>query len=182
MAKMRIGIIVLLLAFAWNSTFGQPVLDKEFSLRNRVEHTYLSQIGVKEVGLNTGTQVDLYLATTNLGPGYAWCAAFVAWVYTENGVPNPKSAWSPAWFPQSKVVWQSNGLKIRLPLPGDVFGIYKANKGRIAHVGFVHRYSETITITVEGNTNDSGSREGDGVYLKRRPTRQLHTVANFIND
>lgn len=182
MAKMRIGIIVLLLAFAWNSATGQHILTDEFTTRNRVEHTYLSQIGVTEVGSNAGPQVEAYLATTGLGSGYAWCAAFVAWVLEQNNVPNPKSAWSPSWFPASNVVWQSNGLKIRLPLPGDVFGIYYTNKGRIAHVGFVHRYSDKITITVEGNTNDTGSREGDGVYLKRRPTRQLHSVANYITD
>jgi hypothetical protein len=176
MAKMRIGFIVLLLAFAWNSTFGQNIL------RENVEFSYLSQIGVREVGNNTGPQVDLYLASTNLAPGYAWCAAFVAWVLTENGVPNPKSAWSPSWFPKNKVVWQSNGLKNQMPLPGDVFGIYFSNLNRIAHVGFVHRFGNQITITVEGNTNDNGSREGDGVYIKRRPTRQIHSVARYIND
>ena len=106
----------------------------------------------------------------------------MAWVLTQNDVPNPKSAWSPAWFPTQKVIWQSNGLKIRLPLPGDVFGIYFNSMGRIAHVGFVHRFGDKFTVTVEGNTNDANSREGDGVYIKRRPTRQLHKVARYIND
>lgn len=105
----------------------------------------------------------------------------MAWVLTQNDVPNPKSAWSPAWFPTQKVIWQSNGLKIRLPLPGDVFGIYFNSMGRIAHVGFVHRFGDKFTVTVEGNTNDASSREGDGVYIKRRPTRQLYRVARYIN-
>lgn len=162
------------LVLTWHHSLGQNIL------RDEVEFTYLSQIGVRQVGSNTGPQVEAYLAVTGLKGGYPWCAAFVAWVLTQNDVPNPKSAWSPAWFPHANVVWQSNGLKIRLPLPGDVFGIYYASMGRIAHVGFVHRYGDRITITVEGNTNDNGSRTGDGVYLKRRPTRQLHSVSNFI--
>lgn len=182
MAKMRIIISILFCTINWYGASGQSVLKDDFTVRQKVEHTYLSQIGVKEVGVNRGLQVEEYLQTTGLDGGYAWCAAFVAWVYTQNKVSNPNSAWSPAYFSSSKIVWQSNGVQIRNPLPGDVFGIYFISKKRIAHVGFVHRFSPTITITVEGNTNDDGSREGDGVYLKRRPSRQLHSVSNFIND
>lgn len=182
MAKSNLGIICFCAVLAWNSAAGQNLLDDGLSVRKQVENTYVSQIGVKEVGANAGPQVEAYLATTGLRSGHAWCAAFVAWVLTQNNVSNPKSAWSPAWFPVSRVVWQRNGRKIRLPLPGDVFGIYYTNKSRIAHVGFIHRYSDNITITVEGNTNDTGSREGDGVYMKRRPSRQLYKVASYINE
>lgn len=114
-------------------------------------------------------------------PGAPWCAAFVAYVYTVNGVPNPKSAWSPAWFSSKYVVWSYTGEKKDIPQPGDVFGIYYTEKKRIAHVGFIHRFGENITVTVEGNTNKAGSREGDGVYMKRRPTRQIYKVARYIN-
>lgn len=126
--------------------------------------------------------VDQYLGAVSLKPGNAWCAAFVAWVYQQNGVVYPHSGWSPSWFAPQHVVWSRDGLKNRSPLPGDVFGIYFAEKKRIAHVGFVHRFGATVTITVEGNTNNAGSREGDGVYLKRRPTRQLFKIARYIND
>lgn len=65
-------------------------------------------------------------------------------------------------------------------MPGDIFGIYFQNKGRIAHVGFVHRFGDKYTITVEGNTNEEGSREGDGVYLKRRLTKQLYKISRYV--
>ncbi len=174
MAKMRFIIISLFLISAWHHSSCQDIL------RENVEYTYLSQIGVRQVGDNTGPQVEQYLATTGLGPGYPWCAAFVAWVLTENNVPNPKSAWSPSWFPQNKTIYKLGEKNNATPLPGDVFGIYFSNLGRIAHVGFIHRYSDKITITVEGNTNDTGSRTGDGVYLKRRPARQINKVARYI--
>ncbi len=175
MAKMRFIIISFLYLLTWHYSASQNIL------RENVEFTYLSQIGVRQIGHNTGPQVEAYLATTGLGPGYAWCAAFVAWVLTENDVPNPKSAWSPSWFPRRNVIYELGGRYNTTPLSGDVFGIYFNNLGRIAHVGFIHRYSDKISVTVEGNTNDTGSRTGDGVYLKRRPTRQIYKVSRYIN-
>jgi len=127
--------------------------------------------------------VDQYLASVNFTPGYAWCAAFVSWVYQKNGVVNPKSAWVPSWFNKNNIIWQrNNGLKNQMPQPGDVFGLYYSDKKIIGHIGFIHRFGDLITITVEGNTNNAGSSEGDGVYLKRRPTRQIYTIARYIKD
>lgn len=68
----------------------------------------------------------------------------------------------------------------RQPNIGDVFGIYFPDKKRIAHVGFIDHWDGTWLITVEGNTNSSGSREGDGVYRKRRPVQSIYQVARYI--
>jgi hypothetical protein len=35
-------------------------------------------------------------------------------------------------------------------------------------------------ITVEGNTNQAGSREGDGVWRKRRMVGSVWKVAGFV--
>lgn len=45
------------------------------------------------------------------------------------------------------------------PAAGDVFGLYFPEKGRIAHVGFVDQWGEKYMISVEGNTNEAGSRK-----------------------
>lgn len=37
-----------------------------------------------------------------------------------------------------------------------------------------------FTITVEGNTNEAGSREGDGVYRKRRLKNQIYKISRWI--
>jgi hypothetical protein len=66
------------------------------------------------------------------------------------------------------------------PDTGDVFGIYFPDKNRIAHTGFIDQWDGTWLITVEGNTNDSGGREGDGVYRKRRPVKSIYQVARYI--
>ena len=66
------------------------------------------------------------------------------------------------------------------PTTGDVFGLYFPEKRRIAHVGFIDQWDGTWMISVEGNTNVSGSREGDGVYRKRRLVRTVYKVARYV--
>ena len=62
-----------------------------------------------------------------------------------------------------------------------MFGIYFPKMKRVAHVGFVDQWGPKEVVTVEGNTNGAGSREGDGVYKKKRLTRQIHSVASYMN-
>ena len=68
----------------------------------------------------------------------------------------------------------------RQPGTADIFGIYFPDKKRIAHVGFIDQWLGDWLITVEGNTNDPGAREGDGVYRKRRAVKSIYQVARYI--
>ncbi|MES2875810.1 MAG: hypothetical protein V4708_18950 [Bacteroidota bacterium] len=70
--------------------------------------------------------------------------------------------------------------KLPTPNTGDVFGLYFPEKGRIAHVGFIDEWKDPWVVTVEGNTNVLGSREGDGVYRKRRLVRTVSKVARYV--
>jgi hypothetical protein len=145
-----------------------------------------TQLGVREAtGRNDGEQVEEYLRATELGPGYAWCAAFVTWVHQGCGADHPAlGAWSPNWFTQ-RVIYHYGRLTYgqrgyERPQPGDVFGIYFPSKRRIAHVGIIEAWPRGGRfITIEGNTNSAGSREGDGVYRKRRVKRQIEKVARW---
>ncbi|MHB1178951.1 MAG: hypothetical protein ACYCZO_11555 [Daejeonella sp.] len=67
------------------------------------------------------------------------------------------------------------------PTTGDIFGLFFTEKNRIAHAGFIDQWDGTWLITVEGNTNVSGGREGDGVYRKRRPVKSIYQVARYIS-
>lgn len=177
---MRTIAIIILCLFAWNNSTCQILTSRE-----KVEQIYLSQVGVIEItGHNDGVEVEQYLSHVGFGKGYAWCAAFCSWVYDKASISNPRNAWVPSWFTnKNNIIWKpSTGLKNRVPLPGDVFGLYYVESKRIGHIGFIHRFGESITITVEGNTNNAGSNEGDGVYMKRRPTRQIYIIARFIKD
>jgi hypothetical protein len=144
--------------------------------------TYRSQVGVREAtGKNDGPQVAMYLKSAGLGEGYPWCAAFVNWVHLECGYKTVQGpAWSPSWFPASRVIYVRDAQNKYLPVAGDVFGIWFNNLGRIAHVGFVDDWNGgNFFVTVEGNTNEGGSREGDGVYRKKRLKRQAYKISRF---
>ncbi|MBI9052450.1 MAG: CHAP domain-containing protein [Bacteroidales bacterium] len=178
MAKIKNFSVLILLVLTVLCSFSQSS-----SLRDRVEQTYLSQLGVRELtGQNDGDSVEMYLQSTGLPKGYAWCAAFVNWVYIQNEIQTVNSpAWSPSWFTQNVIYKPSEYILNAYPNKGDVFGIYFNKKGRVAHVGLIHRWPDgNITITVEGNTNEAGSREGDGVYKKRRLKRQIYIVSSYI--
>ena len=106
----------------------------------------------------------------------AWCAVFVSWVANQVGMLGtaiPMHAWTPSglsWFRTRGLVTQGKGAKA-----GDVFYIYYPSKGRVAHVGFVERVDGNYIYTIEGNTNTSGSSQGNGVYrLKRKITSNLY--------
>lgn len=159
-------------------------LADSVNTRATLKSIYTSQIGVREAsGKNDGVRVSLYLASVGLSAGNSWCAAFLYWCYMKTGVKVPKSGWSPSWFPSGNIIWkQGKLLRQKVPGCGDVFGIYFQSKRRVAHVGFVDEWGSSSVLTVEGNTNEAGSREGDGVYKKRRWTRQIHVVSQWIND
>jgi CHAP domain len=150
-------------------------------LRDCVKHTYYSQIGVRELtGKNDGKSVEMYLQSVKLGKGYPWCAAFVNWTLLQCGLKPKMSAWSPAWFDKNRVVYKRGHSDNKVPDRGDVFGLYFPNLKRIGHVGFIDSWSDKEVITVEGNTNGAGSREGNGVYRKRRMVSQIYIVSDWI--
>lgn len=185
MAKYIIGIIAFCFVFSINgNSYGQC------AVRAKVVKTYLAEIGVREAtGHNDGTRVEQYFASCKMPKGNAWCAAFVNWTFIQSDssacITLPKSpAWSPSWFPDKRVIYSRNTKPETInpkPEPGDVFGLYFESKKRIAHVGFIHEWGTDWVITVEGNTNEAGSREGDGVYKKRRPTRTIYKVSRWID-
>ena len=178
MSKSRNLFVVLLsFVFVFCSGFSSN------TVRDEVKRTYESQIGVREkTGHNDGVMVETYLRYCSLGKGNPWCASFVCWTYGQAHVMNPRSGYCPDLFSAKKVIYR-RGSKINKEPPqhGDVWGLYFPEKGRVAHVGFVDQWGEKYVTTVEGNTNEAGSREGDGVYRKRRPIRSIYVVASYIN-
>ena len=130
------------------------------------------ELGTREAtGKNDGAKIKAYQAAAGLTTGAPWCAAFVSWLHQKAGYPQPKTGWSPALFPKTKVR--------KMPEPGMVFGIYFDRLKRIAHCGIVERVQGDWIVTVEGNTNVQGSREGDGVYRKWRPQRTVRSYADW---
>jgi hypothetical protein len=96
--------------------------------------------------------------------GQPWCATFVQWCLWQAGVSVPEGARS-AGCAQSVAAYKKAHRFTEYPGIGfQVF--YGANGG--THTGIVYDYDSTYIYTIEGNTNNDGSAEGDGVYTKKR--------------
>ena len=59
---------------------------------------------------------------------------------------------------------------------GDCFTLYYQKLGRVGHVGLVAGEDEEYLTTIEGNTSDGGSRDGDGVYRRKRKKSSIWTI------
>lgn len=158
--------------------------DPYIAFRNKIQSTYISQIGVREkTGKNDGVMVEKYLNSAGLSKGNPWCAAFVYYTFKQNGANLKVSGkgWVPSYFPENKTIYVRGKYSKMNPKYGDLIGIWFENKGRLAHIGFYDSEDDTYYYTVEGNTNEAGSREGDGVYRKKRLKRQVHSISNWID-
>lgn len=140
------------------------------SRRREVMSFAKTTIGIKEAtGKNDGEGVERILKSVGLqGTGAPWCAAYVVWVgdsaLGRDHNPYPRSAWSPDFVKNPN--W--NRGRGRLPSEADTFGIYFQNLKRVGHTGLIEKVSGDFAVTIEGNTNNGGSRDGDGVYRRRR--------------
>lgn len=127
-----------------------------------------THVGDRETSRNSGPEVDAFLASVGLAPGFSWCVAFVFFCFREGAAsvqqPNPCPHTAGALH-----LWALTPDAYRHgdPEPGDVFVIDHGHG--LGHVGFVELVNADGTlVTVEGNTNGGGSREGDGVYRRTR--------------
>lgn len=113
--------------------------------------------------------------------GVSWCAIFVAWILcrahglTEKALRFMLGFASP-WYSESTRDWYAQAVKAAMltddPEPGDVF-ILLDGHGVPHHTGFVTTKLDADGRfgTIEGNTNDDGSNNGDGVYIRKRNAR-----------
>ncbi len=130
------------------------------------------EVGVRELtGHNDGPRVEQYLHAAGLHRGDPWCAAWVSFIFMEAGYPAPRTGWSPDLFPAKR--------RVKTALPADVFGVYIPSLGRIGHCGLVEKIHHDQVYTLEGNTDGSGGREGDGVYRRIRHIRSIRCFANW---
>lgn len=178
MAKIKISLwLICSLVIIASAAFTRDIND--------VVSTYRKEIGVREkTGHNDGERVELYLKSIGLPKGYAWCGAFVNWSFVQHKIKTVKAAGAAAaWFRfDSLLIYKRDKFIRKTPSAGDVFGIYFPQYKLIGHVGFIDTEWSISTkwiTTVEGNTNEAGSREGDGVYRKKRLKRQVYAISRI---
>jgi len=138
-------------------------------------------LGVVEVPKNSnrGLCIDYWVREAGLDPtgGYPWCAAFVGQIGRQvlgHRWPAPRTAGV-----MTLVTWASvkPNVLVQTPSEGDLFVLWSDPLSRFAHVGIVTKVTPDGYDTIEGNTNDGGSREGFGVFARHRV---VHPRDRFI--
>jgi hypothetical protein len=137
----------------------------------------IAQIGVEEIprNSNSGPEVEIYLKSVGLTKGYSWCMAFVYWCTQKAAlqivVKNPLKR-------TGGVLDQYNSRPLLVhptPQAGDIF-ILDLGKG-LGHTGIVEKVVGNTIFTIEGNTNNDGSREG---YKVARRKRDINSIKAFL--
>jgi len=126
---------------------------------------------------NWGPKVKEFLKAANVYQPAPWCAAFVNWCAEQGAYDHqvtspleevPNQAYVPSYMD-----WATETGKFITPHeagPGDLFALYFESLKRYAHIGFVLEVNpeEGWLDTIEGNSNEEGSREGYQVVSRRR--------------
>ena len=129
----------------------------------------VTQLGQQEkpLGSNWGKPVQDYLKSVGITFPASWCMAFVYWCFDkEAGNPLIKTGgvlnhWNTA----------DKKYRVTVPQAGDIF-IMDFGKG-LGHTGIVEKVDGVYIHTIEGNSNDTGSREGIEVVRKIRAISKM---------
>lgn len=174
-------------SLTWAALFGTEnmnVADEAWgSLLTEVLKSAVSQVGVMEdpPGSNKGPEVNQYLASVGLEPGLYWCAAFVYWCFNKASARlnrvNPlvktghvMSHWNKTTG--KKILAADAADNPSLVKPGHIFILNTG--GSAGHTGLVEKIEGGFIHTIEGNSNNSGSRNGIGVFRLQRKIAKIN--------
>ena len=121
--------------------------------------------------------LSLFLRGVGLQAGAPWCAAFIHHIghWSQFDTERSTTAWPLPATGSCQLLGDfaaKHSVLVSHPWRGDACLLYSTSLGRFAHTGIVLDVRETasafLCITIEGNTNDDGSRDGRKSCLKRR--------------
>jgi hypothetical protein len=167
-----------------------PVRQKLIEIARR-------EVGVREVGRNSGKRVREYQAACDLAKeqptGWPWCAAFVCWCIQEWGKDKEvlaalklTAAQFEKWRPKTAAAFgledwaKKRGLQVLFAddIPslrtGDIVTF------DMSHTGLVVDDARGVIKSIEGNTGASGGREGDGVWDKSRNFKESRKFIRLL--
>lgn len=168
---------------AWEASIAGDSNTTE-SIAARLVEIAKTQVGIREVTKNQGPGIEKFWTATSYKDGFKnrepYCAAFVCWLVHEAC----KNQAIPFSLPTSPVAYDfekwgaansnkgvsvlSNSASLKA---GDIFTLATAS-----HVGLIKSVGKSTVTTIEGNTDGSGSREGDGVYERTRAIVSLRKI------
>lgn len=133
------------------------------------------EIGKQEIplGSNWGENCQKYLHSVGIDFPASWCMSFMYWCYQE--AAKELSLPHISLFRSGGVlnVWNHTGAanRVKFPQPGDIF--IQDHGGGLGHAGIIESVDGDILHTIEGNTNNNGSREGIEVERKIRSAAKM---------
>ena len=177
----------------WGALFGHTLkqsFDDSPLSREAIKIAH-DEIGVKEdpPHSNRGPRIKEYLHSIGLPEPNSWCAALVYWCFEQaaskqNRVnPLVKTGGCMEHWHKNRIGEKLDAAHaIANPLlikPGSIFIINRgAGKG---HTGFVTGIFDDYLYTIEGNTNNQHSAEGEGVFQLQRKISTVNLGYLFYN-
>jgi hypothetical protein len=126
-------------------------------------------VGVAEVTENWSKWIAVYLRFVGIRRPAPWCSAFVAYkIHQAASDLKVKVQWPRKAYVQDVFNWaRTRDIVHSDPLPGRAFVVYHKDLNRYAHIGLIVEvrkiFGKTQFLTVEGNSNTDGGREGKAV-------------------
>ncbi len=145
--------------------------------------SYLSEHPIEIGGQNSGPWVR-YFMDGNQGDNYPWCAGFVTYLLRQAGKDLNCSCPITRTYSCDILGEKARGSNTLIKgtsgdlskvKPGHIFLVRKTNTDW-SHTGFVIEMYPTYCVTIEGNTNDEGSREGYEVCKRTRSFGSLDFI------
>lgn len=136
-------------------------------------------IGNQEIKGNKGfhnSDFEDKMRSIGFQTGHAWCSYFVELVWRDAYIDNPdmlnfiSKNFSGSTF-RTLTNFTQLGMDDKKPKVGSIVIWRKKRKGSyttLGHAGVVIEVHDDYFVSVEGNTNGAGSREGEVVALKKR--------------
>ncbi len=129
-----------------------------------------------QIGYREGSNNDTKYGTWYGLPNQPWCAMFVSWCARQAGISTSvlKNSSCAGADPSNFNIPYYNGNSYT-PKAGDLFFTKSWS-----HVGLVYSIDGNYFYTIEGNSNNSGSSEGIGVFkLRRKISDYYFGVPNY---
>lgn len=159
-------------------------LSQHSELRQKVVARALSFVGTREepMGSNRGFQIDRWLERCGIpvpkddssAPQNAWCAAFVSWCISVQGLPNRKRA------AVRQLAGDMGEVKYEHAQPGDL-GFFLRSNGT-GHVWMVIGARNGWTMNVEGNTRNAVrvTQRPRARYLSLQPVTDIPDIIKGV--
>ena len=149
----------------FTGTLNEAIID--------MAHKHLMVHPIEIGGQNKGPFVRFYMQGKE-GTAYPWCAGFVSTVILQAFKSIDKNQQNFRYQMSTNLMLldaRRNSTLVDYPVSGGIFLVMKKeDHTQVEHAGLVMSYNSTkgVIETIEGNTNDEGSREGYEVCSRIR--------------